>query len=89
MFWGTVVVKLDMCIKQSLNFVYKKAKEMSQKQAKKYKLSFDKKVKWSQLQIDDLVLVIRVAWKGIHKIKNKWEPSEYVVVEQPNLKVPV
>ena len=30
-----------------------------------------------------------VAWKGRHKIQNKWEPSEYVVIEQPNLKVPV
>ena len=62
---------------------------MSQKQAQKYKLSYDKKVKGSQLQIDDIVLVKRVAWKGRHKIQNKWEPSEYVVVDQPNLKVPV
>ena len=46
-----------------------------------------KKVKGPQLQIDDLVLVKRVAWKGRHKIQNKWEPSEYVVVEQSNLKV--
>ena len=76
-------------LKQRLNFAYKKAKEMSQKQAQKYKLSYDKKVKGSQLQIDDIVLVKRVAWKGRHKIQNKWEPSEYVVVEQPNLKIPV
>ena len=41
------------------------------------------------MQIDDIVLVKRVAWKGRHKIQNEWEPSEYVVVEQPNLKVPV
>ena len=55
-------------LKQRLNFAYKKAKEMSQKQAQKYKLSYDKKVKGSKLQIDDLVLVKRVAWKGRHKI---------------------
>ena len=47
------------------------------------------KVKGFQLQIDDLVLVKRVAWEGKHKIQNKWEPSEYVVVEQPNLNVPM
>ena len=76
-------------LKQRLNFAYKKAKQMSQKQAQKYKLPYDKKVKGSQLQIDDLVLVKRDAWKGRHKIQNKWEPSEYVVVEQPNLNVPV
>ena len=76
-------------LKQRLNFAYKKAKEIFQKQANKYKTSYDKKVKGPQLQIDDLVLVKRVAWKGRHKIQNKWETSEYVVVEQPNVSVPV
>ena len=76
-------------LKQRLNFAYKKAKEMSQKQAQKYKSSYDKKIKWSQLQVNDIVLVKRVTWKGRYKIQNKWEPSEYVIVEQPNLKVPV
>ena len=46
-------------------------------------------MKGTQLQIDDLVLVKRVAWKGRHKIQNKWEPEEYVVLEQPNKSVPV
>ena len=72
-----------------MNFAYKIAKEMSQKQAQKYKSSYEKKVKGSQLQVNDIVLVKRVAWKGRHKIQNKLEPSEYIVVEQPNLKVPV
>ena len=76
-------------LKQRLNFAYKKAKEMSQKQAVKYKTSYDKKIKGTQLRVNDIVLVKRVAWKGRHKIQNKWEPSEYVVIEQPNLKVPV
>ena len=52
-------------------------------------MSYDKKVKGSQLQVDDLVLVKRVAWKGRHKIQNKWEPDEYVVVAQPNKNVTV
>ena len=76
-------------LKQRLDFAYKKAKEMSQKQAQKYKSSYDRKVKGSQLRENDIVLVKRVAWKGRHKIQNKWEPSEYIVIEQPNLKVPV
>ena len=65
-------------LKQRLNFAYKRAREMSQKQAQKYKLSYDKKIKGTQLQVDDLVLVKRVAWKGRHKIQNKWEPEEYI-----------
>ena len=72
-----------------MDFTYKRAREISQKQAQKYKLSYDKKVKGSQLQVDDLVLVKGVAWKGRHKIHNKWEPDEYVVVSQPNKNVPV
>ena len=76
-------------LKQRLNFVYKRAREMSQKQAQKYKLSYDKKIKGIQLQVDDLVLVKRVAWKGRHKIQNKWKPEEYIVLSQPNKSVPV
>ena len=76
-------------LKQRLNVAYKRAREMSQKQAQKYKLSYDRKVKGSQLQIDDLVLVKRVAWKGRHKIQNKWEPEEYIVLSQPNKSIPV
>ena len=75
-------------LKQRLDFAYKRTREISQKQAQKYKLSYDKKVKGSKLQVDDLVLVKRVAWKGRHKIQNKWEPDEYVV-SQPNKNVPV
>ena len=62
---------------------------MSQKQAQKYKSSYDKKIKGSQMTMNDIVLVKRVAWKGRLKIQNKWESSEYIVFEQPNLKVPV
>ena len=52
-------------------------------------MSYDKKVKGSQLQIDDIDLVKGLAWNSRHKFQNSWEQSEYVVVEQPNLKIPV
>ena len=76
-------------LKQMLNFAYKRAREMFQKQAQKYKLSYDKRVKGTQLQNNDLVLVKRVAWKGRHKIQNKWEPDEYIVLSQPNKSGPM
>ena len=38
-------------------------------------------VKGSQLKENDIVLVKRVAWKGRHKIQNKWDPNEYIIVE--------
>ena len=35
------------------------------------------------MQEKDVVLVQIVAHKGRHKLQDKWEPEEYVVVEQP------
>ena len=37
----------------------------------------------------DIVLVKIVAHKGRHKLQDKWEPEEYVVVEQPIAGTPV
>ena len=76
-------------LRQRLNFAYKRAREISQKLTQKHKLSYDREVTGTQLQIDDLVLVKRVAWKGRHKIQNRWEPKENVVLEQPNKSIPV
>ena len=54
-----------------------------------YKSSYDKSIKGPQLQEKDLVLVKIVAHKGRHKLQDKWEPEEYVVVEQPIAGTPV
>ena len=37
----------------------------------------------------DLVLVKIVAHKGRHKLQDRWEPEEYVVIEQPIAGTPV
>ena len=39
--------------------------------------------------MNDVVLVKIVAHKSRHKIQDKWEPEEYVVVEQPIARTPV
>ena len=39
--------------------------------------------------MNDVVLVKIVAHKSTHKIQDKWEPEEYVVVEQPVAGTPV
>ena len=46
-------------------------------------------MKGPQLQVNDVVLVKIVAHKSRHKIQDKWEPEEYVVVEQPIAGTPV
>ena len=72
-----------------LNYAYQKASKYSDQQAQKYKSSYDKNIKGPQLQVNNVVLVKIVVHKSRHKIQDKWEPEEYVVVEQPIAGTPV
>ena len=76
-------------LRRRLNYAHKKASKYSSEQAQKYKTSYDKSVKGPQLQVNDLVLVKIVAHKARHKIQNKWESEEYIVIEQPIPGTPV
>ena len=72
-----------------LNYAFQKATKVANQQANKYKSSYDKSIRGPQLQEKDIVLVKIVAHKGRHKLQDKWEPEEYVVVEQPIAGTPV
>ena len=72
-----------------LNYAYQKATKVANQQANKYKSSYDKAIRGPQLKEKDLVLVKIVAHKGRHRLQDKWEPEEYVVVEQPIAGTPV
>ena len=76
-------------LRRRLNYAHKKASKYSSEQAQKYKTSYDKSVKGPQLQVNDLVLVKIVAHKARHKIQDKWESEEYIVIEQPIPGTPV
>ena len=76
-------------LRRRLNYAHKKASKYSSEQARKYKTSYDKSVKRPQLQVNDLVLVKIVAHKARHKIQDKWESEEYIVIEQPIPGTPV
>ena len=76
-------------MRRRLNYAHKKASKYSSEQAQKYKTSYDKSVKGPQLQVNDLVLVKIVAHKARHKIQDKWESEEYIVIEQPIPGTPV
>ena len=76
-------------LRRRLNYAFQKAAKVANQQANKYKSSYDKSIKGPQLQEKDLVLVKIVAHKGRHKLQDKWEPEEYVVVEQPIASTPV
>ena len=76
-------------LRRRLNYAHKKASKYPSEQAQKYKTSYDKSVKKPQLQVNDLVLVKIVAHKARHKIQDKWESEEYIVIEQPIPGTPV
>ena len=76
-------------LRRRLNYAHKKAGKYSSGQAQKYKTSYDRSVKGPQLQVNDLVLVKIVAHKARHKIQDKWESEEYIVLEQPIPGTPV
>ena len=76
-------------LRRRLNYAFQKASKYSDQQAKKYKQGYDKSVKGPQLHVNDLVLVKIVAHKGRHKLQDRWEPEEYVVIEQPITGSPV
>ena len=76
-------------LRRRLNYAHKKASKYSSEQAQKYKTSYDKSVKGPQLQVNDLVLIKIVAHKARHKIQDRWESEEYIVIEQPIPGTPV
>ena len=76
-------------LRRRLNYAFQKASKYSDQQTSKYKHSYDKSVKGPQLHENDLVLVKIVAHKGRHKLQDRCEPEEYVVIEQPIAGTPV
>ena len=76
-------------LRRRLNYAFQKGSKYSDQQASKYKHSYDKSVKGPQLHENDLVLVKIVAHKERHKLQDRWEPEEYVVIEQPIAGTPV
>ena len=62
---------------------------MAQRQQAKHRDMYDMKCRGAALDMGDLVLVKQTAWKGRHKIQDRWESGEYQVVGQPTPGVPL
>uniref|UniRef100_A0A672GGI4 Gypsy retrotransposon integrase-like protein 1 n=1 Tax=Salarias fasciatus TaxID=181472 RepID=A0A672GGI4_SALFA len=75
-------------LKQDLQRAYTLATEMSDKNHQRNKKAYDRHVKEQVLDVGDRVLLRNFGVQGKHKLKCKWRPSPYVVVEKlPNLPV--
>ena len=76
-------------LKRRLQFAYRKAKCMAQKQQARHRGLHNLRCSGATLSVGDLVLVKQTSWKGRHKIQDKWEDREYQVVDQPTPGIPV
>ena len=76
-------------LRRRLKFAPKKVKQIANRQQAKHRELYDQKCNGAKLEIGDLVLVKQAAWKGRHKIQDKWDNEEYQVVGQPTPGVPV
>ena len=76
-------------LRRRLRFAHKKAKQVADRQHARHKELYDRRCSGAALDIGDLVPVKKTAWKGKHKIQDRWESEEYQVIEQPTPGIPV
>ena len=72
-----------------LAWAFKKAQEINLKERKRNKWNYNRKVRCSKIEKGDKVLVRQKAFKGKHKIQDKWEEDVYIVISQPIHNCPV
>ena len=76
-------------LRKRLQFAYKVASKEAQKAAERNKAFYDLKVREATLDIGDRVLIRQVAFKGRHKISDKWIKDLYIVIGVPIPGIPV
>ena len=76
-------------LRRRLAWAFKKAQEVNEKERKRNKRNYDRKVRCSKIEKGDKVLVRQKAFKGKHKIQDKWEEDVYIVTSQPIQSCPV
>ena len=76
-------------LQNRLQWAYKTAQEVNKKERDRSKRCFDNKIRCVKLEPGDLVLVQQKAFKGKHKIQDRWENVPYNVLEhiRPNLSI--
>ena len=86
---GNTSTKYVKNLKQRIEWAYKTANEVVKKEQEQNKWHYDCKVRCTKLNEGDKVLLKYTAFKGKHKIQDRWENTIYEVMEQPLGKIPV
>ena len=80
---------MSIKLNERLHEAYAKVEALTQEEANRQKKLYDKRSKDVVLNPGDLVLVRIVKLTERHKIQDRWESEEYVVVSQPDPFLPV
>ena len=75
--------------REHTKWAQRKAEAFQAKEAQRHKWNYDKRGRAVSLEVRDMVLVHVTAFKGCHKIQDRWQNREYVVEKQPYPDVPV
>ena len=76
-------------MKQRLKKSYELAAASVKNAQNRQKKEYDIKVRGAMLHPGDRVLVKILKFDGKHKLSDRWEDDSYVIVEQPNIEIPV
>jgi len=76
-------------LRERLQKSYELASSAAKDAQRSQKKHYDIKVRGADIQRGDRILVKIVAFDGKHKLADKWEEDVYVVLDQPNIDIPV
>ena len=76
-------------LREQTKWAHEKAEAFQAKEAQRHKWNYDRKGKAAALEVGDMVLVHVTAFKGQHKMQDRWENREYVVEKWPYPDLPV
>ena len=79
------VESLKKRLSRAYEIASSKIKDAQQRQKKHY----DLKIRGAHLEPGDRVLIRNVAFKGPHKLEDRWQEKIYLVTEQPDSNIPV
>ena len=76
-------------LKKRLDYAYDKARSFQKKEVQRTKQRYDRKAKFILLEPNEVVLVRKMPHTEKHKIHNRWEDEECIIVSQPSSAIPV
>ena len=86
---GNTSTKYVKNLKQRIELAYKTVNEVVKKEQEWNRWHYDHEVRCAQLKVGDKVILKCTAFKGKHKIRDRWGNTIYEIVEQPLGKIPV